>query len=155
MCLTIEFVFEQKHWIFFNNHHISNSTKQKIIRLFIQLWVPLILGFFIIKDLISGKEVNPITVIIFLIISFLWVILYPKRMSKTIEKRLNHQINEGDNSGLLGKHSIPFSEDKVIAILPESEYQLNWNGIKKIVETSDYYFLYNSAILLLSFLNYK
>lgn len=104
------------------------------------------LSVFITKDLISGKDVNPITVITFLIISFLWMILFPKRMSRTIEKRLNHQINEGDNSGLLGKHSITFSEDKIIAILPESEYQLNWNGIKKVVKTSDYYFLYNSAI---------
>ena len=60
------------------------------------------------------------------------------RLSDTMEegtvakwfKKVGDQINEGDNSGLLGKHSIPFSEDKVIAILPESEYQLNWNGIK-------------------------
>ena len=108
--------------------------------------VPGIFFFFIIKDIIQGKTIHLTSLLIYLTITVLWVLLYPKRIDKNIEKRMKKQIASGDNSGILGKQSITFKENEIMSTSPESEHKLTWNGIKKVVENDDYYFLYNSAI---------
>lgn len=61
-------------------------------------------------------------------------------------KRGEKIINEGDNSGVLGEHSLSIDDQRIVHIMPESEQKVTWNGIKKMEETETYYFLYDTAL---------
>jgi hypothetical protein len=76
-----------------------------------------------------------------------------KAIKNSALKRAKKLLAEGDNSGYLGKHEIELTMSRSRVTVPQSSTTISWDGIKKYIETDQYYFLYNTAHLHLSFQN--
>lgn len=143
--MEIEYDFEMNDWVEFQKNHLQNSKQFKRTKLIVSLMLPLIFSILIIFDLIKG-EFNPVGWIIYSMMSLLWVLYYPKRMMNRTLDKARKMMEEGDNSGIVGHHKLILDDDGIMDIGPDCESKIKWNGIKKIVETEGYYFLYNTAL---------
>lgn len=143
--MQITYDFDIEDWVAFQRHYIKNAPAFRRNRIIAQLLPLTILLFLILFDVING-DFKPFTLIFYVVISALWVFLYPKRMIKRTIDNARKMIEAGDNSGLLGRQELILGEDAITAINENSEQKTKWSGIKKLEETEAYYFLFESAI---------
>lgn len=143
--MKIEFEFDIDDWMEFQKHYLNNSKQFKRVKIIFTALLPCVLACFIISSIIEG-QFNVITLIVYFIVSILWIIIFPKRMSKRQLKSVKKIITDGDNLGLLGMHEYIFNEDHIFIKKLESEQKMYWSGIKKVKENDSYYFLYDSAL---------
>jgi hypothetical protein len=145
MKMEIEFEFEMNDWMEFNKDYLSNSKQYKSVKLIAQLILPVIFSAIIfLKDLSS--VVGPTKLALLSLILLAWILYIPRFLDKRVLYRTKKMLEDGDNSGILGRHQLIISDEGILHIEPESEHNIKWNGFKKIVETDEYYFLYNTAV---------
>lgn len=143
--MEIEFEFEMNDWMEFQKNYLKNSKQFRQTTIIVAAMVPVIFSLIIIIELLKGTF-NPFGVIIFGVVSILWVAFYPKRLKKRTLAKTKKMIEEGDNTGILGMHKLTLNDEEIIHIEPESEQKIKWKGIKKLEESDTHYFLYNTAI---------
>ena len=143
--MKIEFDFDIDDWMAFQKYYILNSKQVKRSKIFTTLLLPVIFSIFSLIDIINGNF-SPARLVFYGIIFLLWIFINPKWMNRKMLKQVKKMINEGDNSGIFGKHEIDFEEDRIIWKNPESEEKVKWSGVKKLGETDNYYFLYVTAV---------
>lgn len=143
--MDIEFDFEIDDWMALHDHTLRESKQFKKSKLIVVSMMPLMMASIITIDFLRGK-VNTVLVVIFTILSILWVIFYPKRMHKRAIKKTREILENGDNSGVLGKNKLTLNENGIIHSLPDSEQIIKWSGIKRLVDTETHYFLFDSAV---------
>ncbi len=143
--MKIEFNFEMNDWMEFQKHYFRNSKQFRRTKIIVATSLPLIFCAIIIFELLKG-EFRPVSIIVFGLVSLLWIIFYPKRMFNRTLDKTRKMIEEGDNTGILGRHELTLNDDGIIHVEPESEQKIKWSGIKKLEESDSYYFLYNTAV---------
>jgi hypothetical protein len=143
--VKIEFDFDIKDWMEFQKSCLRNSKQVKKIKITTTLMLPALFLVLTIIDLMSGR-LKPMEPWVFGIASLLWILFFPSIINRRILKKTEKMITEGDNSGILGKHELDFEENWIIHKTSESEQKIRWSGIKKLEETNNYYFLYDTAI---------
>jgi hypothetical protein len=143
--MKINYNFELNDWMAFQEFHLSESKQFKKTKLITTLTVPIVYGLFILNDAIKG-ELDLIPTSIFTVISILWMIYYPKRLTIRTLKKVKKILEDPSNSKIFGIHTIELSEQGLKITKPESENFINWNGLIRIAETKNYYFIYNSTI---------
>ncbi|MCP4133607.1 MAG: YcxB family protein [bacterium] len=143
--MKLEFEFEMQDWMELQKNYLNNSRQFKRTKIIVISMLPILLCFLIIFDVMKN-EFRPFSIILYSIISLLWGLFHlwflPKRTLASMKK----MIEEGDNSSILGHHEIIFDDTGFLHTQPESEQKIKWNGIKKLLESDKYYFLYNTAI---------
>lgn len=143
--MQIEFELDMNDWMELQKCHHQNSKQFQRTKLIVTLIMPIVCSVFLTIDAINGK-LGWLNIVVFGILSLLWVVFYPKRfVNRTIEKT-KKTLDEGDNSGLLGKHKIILNDEGLHCTLPLSEQKIQWAGIKKVIETNDYLFLYVTSV---------
>lgn len=143
--MEIEFDFEMSDWMEFQKNFLQNSKQFQRTKLIVTLMLPMIFGMLILFDLIR-ERFNPVGLVVYGVISILWVVFYPKRLINRTVNKARRMMEEGDNSGIIGRHTLVLHDDGIMDIGPDCESKIKWTGIKKIVETERYYFLYNTAL---------
>ncbi len=143
--MKINFNFELNDWMAFQEFHLSESKQFKKTKLISTLTVPIVYGLFILNDAIKG-ELDIIPTSIFTVISILWMIYYPKRLTIRTLKKVKKILEDPVNSKIIGEHTIELSGQGLKITKPESENFINWNGLIRIAETKNYYFIYNTSI---------
>ena len=143
--MKINFNFELNDWMAFQEFHLSESKQFKKTKLISTLTVPIVYGLFILNDAIKG-ELDIIPTSIFTVISILWMIYYPKRLTIRTLKKVKKILEDPLNSKIIGEHTIELSGQGLKITKPESENFINWNGLIRIAETKNYYFIYNTSI---------
>ena len=138
--MKINYNFELNDWMAFQEFHLSESKQ-----LISTLTVPIVYGLFILNDAIK-RELDIIPTSIFTVISILWMIYYPKRLTIRTLKKVKKILEDPVNSKIIGEHTIQLSEQGLKITKPESENFINWNGLIRIAETKNYYFIYNTSI---------
>lgn len=145
--MQIEFEFEMNDWMAFQKHYLVNSKVYKQSKLIVTLLMPATFLVLILINL-EKKGTNELIILSVMgsIFSLIWILFYPKfQLKKTLQK-MQKMIDEGNNKAILGKHGIELNDEGIIHTEPHAVNKINWNGIVKIDETLDYYFLYNTAI---------
>ena len=143
--MELEFDFEMNDWMEFNKDYLSNSKQYKSVKLIAQLILPVIFSAIIfLKDL--SNVVGPTKLALLSLILLAWILYIPRFLDKRVLYRTKKALEDGDNSGILGRHKLIISDEGILNIQPGSEHNIKWNGFKKIVETDEYYFLYDTAV---------
>ena len=143
--MKINYNFELNDWMAFQEFHLSESKQFKKTKLITTLTVPIVYGLFILNDAMKG-ELDIIPTSIFTVISILWMIYYPKRLTIRTLKKVKKILEDPANSKIFGIHTIELSEQGLKITKPESENFINWSGLIRIAETKNYYFIYNTTI---------
>jgi hypothetical protein len=142
--MKLVYDFDLNDWMAFQENYLDHSkqflrTKRIVTWMFPFIWLSII-----VVEYNLGKF-SPIGAGIFFVASVLWVLFYPKRYKNSALKRAKKLLSEGDNSGYLGQHEIELTDESIKTTVPQSSSAIDWNGIKKYLETDQYYFLYNTA----------
>ena len=143
--MEMEFEFDMNDWMEFQKNYLYNSKQFKQQKFRTRLILPVCFCILIIIDLLKS-EVNPQSLIIYGIISILWIVFYPKLLFKQIFNRTKKRIEEEDHTGKVGKHKLVIDEESILYVEPEPERKIKWNEIKKIEESGSHYFLYDTDI---------
>ena len=143
--MKINYNFELNDWMAFQEFHLSESKQFKKTKLITTLTVPIVYGLFILNDAMKG-ELDIIPTSIFTVISILWMIYYPKRLTIRTLKKVKKILEDPANSKMFGIHTIELSEQGLKITKPESENFINWSGLIRIAETKNYYFIYNTTV---------
>lgn len=143
--IVIEYDFTMDDWMALNRHFISQSKQYQRYFMIMKWMLPAMFLGFIIRDLLS-KQLSVAMVTMAVMASILWVIFIPKRLKKNAEDRFLKVLNSGDNSSILGKHTIRFSNEGLLISKPSSESMMKWESFVKVEQSIDHYFMYNSAI---------
>jgi hypothetical protein len=142
--MKLEFDFDLNDWMAFQENYLDNSKQFARTKRIVTWIFPFICTSVILIDYNRGKF-NPFLVGMFAVASILWVLFYPKRVKNSALKRAKKLLSDGDNSGYLGKHETELTDESIKSTAPQSTTTISWNGIKKYVETDQYYFLYNTV----------
>ena len=144
--MEINYNLTEKDYINFNLYHIKKSeTGKKALNM--QRFLSPVL--FIISAYIISifSEISIILVhIIFLIISIIWVIYYPKYFYGLITRNVKKMIKEGKNDGLLGDHHLIMTDEGIVDTSSNRETKVSWPGIVNFLEDNENLYLYNSAV---------
>lgn len=142
--MKLEYDFDINDWMAFQENYLDNSKQFARTKRIVTWILPFICTSVILIEYNMGKF-NPFLAGMFAVASILWVLFYPKRVKNSALKRAKKFLSEGDNSGYLGKHETELTDESIKSTVPQSTTTIHWNGIKKFVETDQYYFLYNTV----------
>lgn len=82
----------------------------------------------------------------FFVIGMMWAIFYPKYFFNRIARHTKKMVNEGKNEGLLGKHTMTFSDEGIVDVASNGETKVHWSGINEFKEDDSNLYLYNSSV---------
>lgn len=144
--MKINYELTEEDYLHFNLFHVKKSkvaTKSLNIQRFLTPVFFIIVAF--IFSLIGDMPfVFPL--IIFGLISILWITFYPKYFYNLVMRHSKKMLKEGKNDGLLGEQQMTLSEEGIVYLTSIGESQVKWSGIKKVVEDSDFFYIYNSSV---------
>lgn len=144
--MEINYHLTEDDYLSFNLFHVKNS-KVAMRTLNIQrILMPII--FIAAAYLFSTIDDVPFLwmLIPFIIVSILWFTFYPKYFYRHVARGTRKMIKEGKNEGLLGDHTMRLSDEGIVDSNSNGETKVNWSGIYEFKESSDTFYLYNSAI---------
>lgn len=144
--MKINYELTEEDYLNFNLFHAKNSKATRKALNAQRFLSPLI--FLTMAFIFSGVGNIPLLypVIIFSLISILWIVFYPKYFYSHILRHTKKMLEEGKNDGLFGKGTMILSDEGIVDSTFNGETKVNWAGIKKIEEDNDYFFIYNSAV---------
>lgn len=143
--MEINYDVTEEAFVEFNLFHAKNSKaimKSMSIQRFL---VPIM--YLLIAVIFSSIMDIPVLFMVtpFLILSILWIILFPTYFNRQIKRTAKKMIREGKNEGILGKHTMIFTEQGLREIGPRGETSVSWAGIEKVQEDQSNIYLYNSG----------
>lgn len=144
--MEIKYILHEDDYLHFNLYHIKNSkTSMKVLKLQRYL-TPLLylIAAYIFALLTDGSYILSFS--IFLTLSVLWIIYYPKYYYNHVRRNVRKFLKEGNNDGLLGEHIMVFTEDGIVDRNQTGETKVVWEGIHTFKEDEHYFYLYNSAV---------
>ncbi|MCK5741620.1 MAG: YcxB family protein [Chlorobi bacterium] len=145
MTIDFEFDFEIEDWMAFQKSYMENSKQFKRTRAFAAYTIPAMLSVSFIIDLLR-TSITLEDHIIHLLFIIIWIPFARWLINSSTLRKFRKMLGEGDNSSILGLHRLILNEDGLQYFKPDSEGKMKWSAFKKLVQTEDYYFLYNSAI---------
>jgi len=132
-------------WMEFQKYYLSQSKQFQRSKLFVASVLPIV--FFIVSFFdYFNNNFDYIELIVFLIISVLWMIFYPKIFYKQCLAKSKKMLGEGDNSAVLGLCNVEFFDDYFFVKTHGGESKVNWSSIKKVGENGKYIFMHMTSI---------
>ncbi|TGL63718.1 YcxB family protein [Leptospira sarikeiensis] len=144
--IRIEFDQDLQDALAFHEEYIKHSKDFKRLRIYISLLAPIIGLVSVLNRYFKEGIFDPYSVIAYGIISVLGAYLIPKYIAFRTLRRTRRMYEEGDNSSLLSKTILEFSDEGISATKRDSQSTIQWSGIQKFVERENYYFLYTSSV---------
>lgn len=144
--MKIDYELNTNDYLEFNMHYMNHSSTIKR-SIFIQRYI-ISLIFLVAPFLMKCISDIPFWYwsMCFIITYVLWIVFYPKHLTKSTKKRMDKLINEGKNLDLFGKHSLAIVEEGLIDHSEFGETKTNWQAIEKIHETEDFVYIYIGAV---------
>ncbi|WP_042354236.1 YcxB family protein [Bacillus rubiinfantis] len=144
--MKLEYTLTEDDFLHFNLFHMKNSKTAAKALTMQRMIGPII--FLACSYLFSTFGDVPFAVLftIFLIMSVIWFIFYPKYYFNFIKRHTLKMIREGKNEGLLGKHVLTMNDDSLVETTPVNETKVSWSGIQDFKEDDEFFYLYNSSI---------
>lgn len=82
----------------------------------------------------------------FLIFGFLWMLFFPVHFNRQIKRTARKMIREGKNEGVLGKHSMVFTDEGLKETNATGETKVAWVWIQDLKEDESNFYLYHTGI---------
>lgn len=146
----IRYEIEMEDMVALSENYISNNKQFKRLFLFLKFLFPIIVGIYIIIDLFRHRlSITLITTSV--TISVVWIAFMPRFMMRNILKRVKKSLERGNTKNILGEHVLKFNDDNFEVKRVEIEVKSNWDALFKVVQTPEYFFLYeteNSALVI-------
>jgi len=143
--MIIEYELTKQDYIDFNINHMNNSKSMKNSMLFQRFIIPVI---YLILPLFL-KYISRIPLwywyCIFLIFSVIWIIRYPKIIEKSVIKRASKLIDEGKATGIVGHHSVTYTNEGIVDKTEFSETK--YSVFERVVESENHIFIYVSSVM--------
>jgi hypothetical protein len=144
--MKIEFELTKEDYINFNLYHFCSSAAQKRSITIQRYILPLVVvaAPFITTGFSSLPSRDSL---LFVTIFYaIWVAFYLKYYKWRLARWINKNLDKGKNKGILGEHSILFSDTEIVEVNDYNEMKTQWDGVEGVVETKDYIYIYNSAV---------
>ncbi len=144
--MEINYNVTEESFVEFNLFHAQHSSaiaKTMTIQRFL---IPVI--YLLVGVIFSYVLDIPVFILVgfFLILGVLWIVFFPTYFKRQIKRTATKMIREGQNEGILGKHSMVFTEEGLREISSKGETTVYWAGIERFNEDAFNFYLYNSAI---------
>lgn len=144
--MEIRYNLSEDDYLAFNLFHLRNSGMvikalrlQQFVGPVIFLLVPVVFAGW-------GDGSFPALMSVFLLLSVLWGWLYPKFFWKSVLNRTKKALEEGNNEGVYGLHSMWITAEGIREVSTKGESRVDWSGIEHLKEDHVNLYLYTSAI---------
>ena len=149
--MEVEFDIVLDDLVAFNEYHVSTSPTAR--RQFLFAWVvpPAIsAGIAAIVLVKAGSPMEPswlFWLLLFLVVfTLLYLVDFPRKRRKRIEKLARRLLSEGKNKGILGAHRLSITPEAVRATTEFGDGVTKWPAVEKIAVTDAYAFIYVGAV---------
>lgn len=144
--MELNYKLTEQDYVDFNLFHAKNSKTVKKSMMVQQVSGPVI--YLLLAFIISMMlELSFISLFIpALIMSILWFFLYPAYFFRLIKSNASKMLREGKNEGVLGPHTMIFTEEGLREISPRGDLTVSWSGIENVGEDPSGFYLYNSGM---------
>ncbi|MDO5713111.1 MAG: YcxB family protein [Tissierellia bacterium] len=140
--MKIEYEINAEDLIQFNLFHLEMDKRaQKAFRL--QTGVPLIIFFIYLVFKYIKQSVSFFKgVLIFLIVTILWTVIYRKVFKKIIELKMRKILKSQTNNNNFGIKSMEFHDKYLMETTKGRKKKLFYKNVFRAVETKDYIYIY-------------
>jgi len=108
-----------------------------------QEWIlALLLGFFLLLGVITR---NVGMVLFFLSMLGAALVVIPRSHRWTVAKMTRAMIEEGENKGILGRHTIEITPEAVVDTTQYTSSKVLWSAVEGIDTTEEYAFIHTGA----------
>ena len=141
------YTLTEDDYIKFNMNHALNTKAGKKTGLILKSLVPCIFVAMIVLSLSNGISHSSLIteIVIFTIVSILWVILYKKIILRNIKKSMRMMKKSGRLPYNING-TMTFDENLICDTAPTQETKTSYNLIEAIYTTNDAIYIYNSAV---------
>lgn len=144
--MEINYNVTEEAYMEFNMFHAKNSKAIKKSMMTQRFLIPLLyLAGAVIVSYILDMHLS-IMGIPFLIFGVLWMLFFPAYFNRQIKRTARKMIREGKNEGVLGKHSMVFTEEGLRETNATGETKVAWVWIQDLKEDNFNFYLYNTGI---------
>lgn len=144
--MEIKFEITEEDYIKFNLYHAENSPSLKRTHNLIRYVLPLLcavpiysIGTYIFKQ---PRIYWSFIAILFVAI---WILIYPPKYKRLIQKQIKKLLHEGDNSSIFGKKTLLIEADNIKVISELSSEAISKKSIKAIKVYDDMVLIYLSG----------
>ena len=144
--MKINYNLTEEDYINFNMFHIKNSKTGRRSLNIQRLLTPIFfLAFAFMLSIVSDMPLRPLFTV-FLLISIIWILFYPKYFYRLIRKNTKKMIKEGKNDGLLGDRCLTMTAAGFVDKSSNGETKGTWSSITSFKEDNENFYLYNSSV---------
>ncbi len=144
--IKITYNFDEKDYLAFQKHYMSNSKKYKKIKLLRTFLFPIIFLCFLLFKYFHKGQIDLIFFWILFIFSVLWILLYPKFFDKRVLKNALNTLKLWNNKSILWEQSLEISKDYLFLKSSSIEQKIKLEKIYKVCNEKDYIFIYITTI---------
>lgn len=144
--MEIKYNLTEEDYLNFNVFHMKNSKSANKALTIQRILSPICFLVFSYFFSIISDVPFLLSFSIFLVLSILWFVFYPKYFYSHVIRHVKKMIKEGKNDGLLGEHTFIMSEDGIVDTTTNGETKVTWPGIKDFKEDHNYFYLYNTSV---------
>ena len=127
----------------FSEHHSMNSPRIKKKMSVFKYTFPILVLIIIIPVIITNPTKN---ITIWFVVSVIWFFAAPYYYRYAIRRSSLKMYNEGENKGVLTKHTLILNEEGIIEETNYNTTKLKWDSIEKIVKDYRYIYIYIGAV---------
>ena len=136
----------EEAYVQFNMHHIENSKTVQTSLNVQRFGIPLI---YIVVAIVLSFVTEMRFIFLLLVFSILglgWLLFYPRYFYRSIKKRTEKYIREGNNEGLLGMHEMTLTDDGIIDVTEGRQTSATWQSIQRMTEDENNLYIYNTSM---------
>ncbi|AYC30530.1 YcxB family protein [Paenisporosarcina cavernae] len=136
----------EEAYVQFNMHHIENSkTVQTSLKLQ-RFGIPILYLF--VAIVLSRVTEMPLAYLLvgFAILGLAWILFYPRYFYRSIKKRTEKFIQEGDSKGILGTHEMTLTDEGITDISEGRQTSASWQSLQRLTEDDHNLYIYNTSM---------
>lgn len=143
--MRVEYRLEKEDYYEFNLHHMSHFKKVNRSITIQRFMMPILFTIFAAITYKRGNTPLIIILPIYLIAATGWVVLYPKFLQRSVNKRLDAILKLESNKSLLEDKTLEVADDGLYEILEDDNRVLSSKEVVDIIETDKNVYVYLPA----------
>lgn len=129
----------------FNAYHCDQSPTIRRQRFIVAGTIDLLV---ILPGIFYAKANNEPAILAFAcLFAVIFTVLYWALFHRCLARTANRLISEGSTQGIVGPHELEITNSDLIERTEVNESKHSWKGLHRIVDTSDYLFIYVTALM--------
>ena len=138
----IQYVFDEEDWMAFHKHHLMSGDYRKRIRRKSMLTGALV-GLLFLAFVFMGKgSSGRYAIVLILFAAFSFTLPHIQRY-RTLRAARRAALRD-DVVRNFGQHRMAFDDGEIVNEMPKVTSKLRWDGLVRVEENKDYFFLYTS-----------